>query len=882
MRALHLRLKGVTRYTAELDLDLRQVEPGIVAVVGPNGAGKSTLIECMAPLPLFLELPSYHPTKLAESFQRHVRDGFVETTLEWGGHEYRHVVQVDPQKDGGRGKVEAFLYRDGQPVPEWETPGRQKDYLAAMGALYPPREVFLAAAFSVQTGRGNWFELERAERRDLFAQLLGQGRLQQLAERAARHRKGCDAAAADLDAEAERLAAARASFEELTGRRVPLVTDRDQAQAAVDDGAPVLVAAVEAASTAKAEHDQLAAAAAELRRRREELATRRDQAEVRRAAKWSELDRLLEALDGREEIEAGAAEHAELTRGRHARVEERSNAQLAAQAASDKTTRLEAEIAEHRRDEERLTKLRAAAVEHAERVAELEPLAAELAALTAKIDTAGEISAAGETEAVDQAAAKWARLEREHDALVIEIANDEKRAELLARVPCGGDRVFGEKPGTGPLVDRLTPIDCADCELLRDAQAAAGRLGSARALELDLRQRIEAATEAAHTAQAQLDTARAAVESRVQDRARQRELSYVPGRLDEIRAAITANAQEIGKLEGAGDRAVDAAERLEGLTSTRGAREARLSAAVDALAVVDARLAELADVVERAAKLKTAEATEPIVREAMETAERERDTADNDLAALPGHDGAAMEAAGQALIDAEAKVRGETAAHQTRLWALRDAAVVLARVDGRLQEIGDVAAQERELTGRRRQLDSRRGGWVLLERALGRDGIQALEIDAAGPEVSELINELLAACFGPRFTCSLRTVRPAGDGRKQAEVFDLQILDGERGTDARAAGNYSRGEQTLISEALKLALAIFNARRQSVPIRTLWRDECDGPLEPRLAVAYPSMLRRAMELGGYQWVYLISHRPDVYDQADTVINVADGRATVSA
>ena len=59
----------------------------------------------------------------------------------------------------------------------------------------------------------------------------------------------------------------------------------------------------------------------------------------------------------------------------------------------------------------------------------------------------------------------------------------------------------------------------------------------------------------------------------------------------------------------------------------------------------------------------------------------------------------------------------------------------------------------------RERVGLRRHGWVLLERALGREGIQALEIDAAGPEVSQTCNELLQACYGPRFRVELRTIR---------------------------------------------------------------------------------------------------------------------------
>jgi exonuclease SbcC len=203
----------------------------------------------------------------------------------------------------------------------------------------------------------------------------------------------------------------------------------------------------------------------------------------------------------------------------------------------------------------------------------------------------------------------------------------------------------------------------------------------------------------------------------------------------------------------------------------------------------------------------------------------------------------------------------------------------VARLQGALDTLGGVEDQTTTLAARRERLASERSGWVLVEQAFGRDGLQALEIDAAGPEVSSITNELLLAVFGPRFTLSLRTVTEAKGGRVQREVFDVLVLDGESGG-SRTYAALSGGQQVLIDVSLRLALCIFNARRNAHMFDSLFCDEIDGALDETLSARFPAMLRRAMALGGFSRIYFVSHKPAVSAQADALIEVANGRASI--
>jgi exonuclease SbcC len=53
------------------------------------------------------------------------------------------------------------------------------------------------------------------------------------------------------------------------------------------------------------------------------------------------------------------------------------------------------------------------------------------------------------------------------------------------------------------------------------------------------------------------------------------------------------------------------------------------------------------------------------------------------------------------------------------------------------------------------------GVWTLLGKCLSNDGVIALVIDDAGPQLASLANSLLLACYGPRFTLAIKCISPS-------------------------------------------------------------------------------------------------------------------------
>src|SRR5208283_5137026 len=91
------------------------------------------------------------------------------------------------------------------------------------------------------------------------------------------------------------------------------------------------------------------------------------------------------------------------------------------------------------------------------------------------------------------------------------------------------------------------------------------------------------------------------------------------------------------------------------------------------------------------------------------------------------------------------------------------------------------------------RIEGELGWWNLLSKALGNDGVIALCVDDAGPELARLANELLLACYGSRFTVSIRT--QVETVRKELrEGFDVVVFDADTGQ-AKSVGVMSGGER---------------------------------------------------------------------------------------
>lgn len=205
----------------------------------------------------------------------------------------------------------------------------------------------------------------------------------------------------------------------------------------------------------------------------------------------------------------------------------------------------------------------------------------------------------------------------------------------------------------------------------------------------------------------------------------------------------------------------------------------------------------------------------------------------------------------------------------------REAHALVATLERELVAARASAERRAELVAMRQVAESDLADWTRLAQDLGRDGLQAYEIDAAVPELVTLVNDLLHTCVSPRWTISIETTRLDAEGKRAIEGLEVRVLDTERGREARAE-TFSGGERVLLGEAVSLALTMLACRRSGQVGPTIVRDESGAALDAERARAYVAMLRRAAGIVGASRVLIVTHSDDVASMCDSTIRVAGG------
>lgn len=184
-----------------------------------------------------------------------------------------------------------------------------------------------------------------------------------------------------------------------------------------------------------------------------------------------------------------------------------------------------------------------------------------------------------------------------------------------------------------------------------------------------------------------------------------------------------------------------------------------------------------------------------------------------------------------------------------------------------------ITVQERimEVEKRTKTVEESLGAWILFAKCMSNDGIIALSIDDAGPTLAGLANDLLLACYGPRFTVSIKTLVETVKGESR-EGFDIIVHDAES-VESSSVAFMSGGEKVWINECLTRAIALYLAQNAGRRYQTLFSDETDGALDEERKRMYLAMKREVLSLGGYEQEYFISQTPQLTAMADSVINL---------
>ena len=181
-----------------------------------------------------------------------------------------------------------------------------------------------------------------------------------------------------------------------------------------------------------------------------------------------------------------------------------------------------------------------------------------------------------------------------------------------------------------------------------------------------------------------------------------------------------------------------------------------------------------------------------------------------------------------------------------------------------------MAREAAELSGRRDESVRERGLYEELSIAFGRNGIQALIIEDALPQIENDANDLLARLTDNRMSLKLQL----SEGRRisgtdaRAEELSIDISD-EMGT--RSYETFSGGEAFRINFALRIALSRLLARRSGAPLPILFIDEGfgsqDAAGQERLIEAIQSIR------DDFDKIVVITHVEGIKEAFDTRIQV---------
>jgi exonuclease SbcC len=204
--------------------------------------------------------------------------------------------------------------------------------------------------------------------------------------------------------------------------------------------------------------------------------------------------------------------------------------------------------------------------------------------------------------------------------------------------------------------------------------------------------------------------------------------------------------------------------------------------------------------------------------------------------------------------------------------ALGGAHEAIRRIEAAKKEIATVSAT---IT----YLNNEISHWATLEKAFGDNGIIALELDDAGPQITAMANELLKE-YGGRFAVKLETQASKADNKGMKEVFDILVIDGET-NETKSIKRMSGGERTWIEDSLTKAISLYSATASGRRFEATYSDEKDGALDPLKKREFFAAKRKSMELGGYRNEICITQTAELANMADAIITMADGGIEVS-
>ena len=223
-------------------------------------------------------------------------------------------------------------------------------------------------------------------------------------------------------------------------------------------------------------------------------------------------------------------------------------------------------------------------------------------------------------------------------------------------------------------------------------------------------------------------------------------------------------------------------------------------------------------------------------------------------------------------IDSLPEIESELSSIQTELNSIEQK-IQTYRVERQvireqLQRLKELELELRRMDRYRKKLIEEQSTYDDLTRAFGKNGVQALIIETAIPQLQEDSNELLGRLTENRMSMKIQLQ----EGRKVKGLpsEELQILiSDEIGT--RSYETFSGGETFRVNFALRIALSKLLARRSGAPLPILFIDEGFGSQD---AVGQERLKEAIQSIqSDFKKIIVITHIQDVKDSFPDRIEV---------
>lgn len=357
------------------------------------------------------------------------------------------------------------------------------------------------------------------------------------------------------------------------------------------------------------------------------------------------------------------------------------------------------------------------------------------------------------------------------------------------------------------------------------------------------------------------------------------ELDYDPDKLPRLQktiADLAIQADQFKKLEAMQPLLENLRTQQTELTGRQVDLETRLQEkreqykalldGMDGLPTKEKRLAELQYLVDSKDKLLAAREAETSAASILETLSTELDALTNQITALEQEHTALLGNADTLHQAAQDKVDGLRTTLNTYRTEQTSLTAKLGGIQAQLDALENDAQQYEILIKEMAPLAKKLARLQTLAKAFGRDGIQALILENAVPELERIANDILGQMSGGKNYLRFETQKELKSRSGMAETLDIIVGDwaGER-----IYETYSGGEQLRIDFAIRFALAEMLARRAGSRVDWLTIDEGFGSQSDE----YLPMVIEAVQnvANRFGMVLVISHVKAVQEAFDQKI-----------